>query len=368
MRIAFFMRDLAGGGAERAAVNLMNEFAARGLVTDLVLVRDEGEYRRQLDPRVRVVSLNTPKTALSIGRLARYLRVEKPSALVSFQTHVNVAALLAVRLSGREIPVVVSEQVDPTRYAQQHPSSLIRAAFWMAPRVYAYATAVVGVSEGVVKAWRRLTGLPASKVVKIYNPVYRPEVQKLAVEDPGEPWLEDGEVPVILAVGRLDTQKNYPMLLNAFALTRRALDCRLIILGQGPLEDDLRRTAAELGVSDHVRFAGFCDNPYSFMARAHAFALSSDYEGLPTVLIEALGCGARVVSTDCPYGPDEILEGGRWGELVPVGDSKAFSVALSKALQMPRPGADVVGRAEVFGAARVADQYLDLMLGMDGNA
>jgi glycosyltransferase involved in cell wall biosynthesis len=359
--LAVFLQDLAGGGAERVAVNLVNEFGERGVPTDLILVRDSGAYRDSVDPRIRIIRLESRKTLLSIPRLVRYLRTVRPAGLLSFQTHVNVAAVLAHALARVEIPMVVSEHVDPVRGAADHPAMLVRAAYRIAPRVYHNASAVAAVSEGVAREWRALTSLPETRVLRIYNPIYEPRILELAEQASGEPWLDDPDVPVIVAAGRLEEQKDVPMLLRAFALTLRARKCRLVVLGEGQEEARLRALSRELGIESSLKFVGFRPNPYAFYARAHVFALSSSFEGFGNVLVEALACGAHIVSTDCPHGPREILEDGRWGRLVAVGDAHAFSGALTEALDTPRPGAGQVRRAEAFSIRSAADEYMRLL-------
>jgi glycosyltransferase involved in cell wall biosynthesis len=169
---------------------------------------------------------------------------------------------------------------------------------------------------------------------------------------------------VIVATGRLAPQKNFPLLLQAFALLRRQRPARLLILGEGRLRPQLEALIAELGLGEDVALPGFVTNPYAAFARASLFVLSSDYEGLGNVLIEAMACGCPVVSTNCPSGPAEILEGGRLGELVPVKDAAALSAAMLRALDTPRASADALRRrGAYFSQERSAERYLELLFG-----
>lgn len=175
------------------------------------------------------------------------------------------------------------------------------------------------------------------------------------------PWLGEGKPPVILGVGRLTPQKDFSTLIHAFAQVRTVRDCRLVILGEGELRAELEQLVASLGVQDSVQLPGFADNPFAWMSRVRLFVLSSRWEGLPNVLIQAMACGAAVVSTDCPSGPDEILEGGKWGKLVPVGDVEALAEALSENLQV----LDVVNsieRAMFFNVENAINAYLRLLM------
>ena len=201
------------------------------------------------------------------------------------------------------------------------------------------------------------------RVHVVYNPVVTEEMERKSREPVDHPWIGGDGPPVILAVGRLDAQKDFPTLLAAFArlLTRRP--ARLIVLGEGKKRPHLLSLARRLGVAEHVDFPGFADNPYAFMARASLFVLSSRREGLPTVLIEAMACGCPVVSTDCPYGPREILEDGRHGPLAPVGDAEALAAAMARTLDAPPRPEALRERASFFNVARAINRYEELLLG-----
>jgi glycosyltransferase involved in cell wall biosynthesis len=190
----------------------------------------------------------------------------------------------------------------------------------------------------------------------IYNPVVDYRLVTMAQASPSHPWLLSRQVPVILAAGRLVPQKDFTTLIQAFARVRRERPARLLILGDGEQRDALLALAAECGVRDDVDLPGFDPNPFAAMRAASAFVLSSRYEGLPGVLIQAMACGARVVSTDCPSGPREVLEGGRWGTLVPVGDVAALATAVAATLDDPHPP-DVRVRTAAFSEEQAVERY-----------
>jgi glycosyltransferase involved in cell wall biosynthesis len=200
---------------------------------------------------------------------------------------------------------------------------------------YPWAASVVAVSRGAADDFARVSGLPRDLVEVVYNPVITPAVLAAARQAPDHPWFASGEPPVILGVGRLTRAKDFPTLIRAFAEVRRRRAGRLIILGEGEDRPGLTALARELGVADDVALPGFRDNAMAYMAGSGLFVLSSAWEGLPTVLIEALAAGTRVVSTDCPSGPREILQDGRLGALVPVGDAAALADAMLDALERP---------------------------------
>lgn len=353
-KITIFLPSMRGGGAERVMLSLANEFAERGHRVDLVLAKAEGPYLPDISEKVRLVDLNVPRVLRSLWPLMRYLRRERPDAMLSALNYANVIAILARKLALVSTRLVVSERVSLTARANGLAGRMVRVFMrWLYPA----ADAVICVSEGIARDMPRLLGVSADKVVTIHNPVDIDTVRRRMAAPADHPWLSDRTAPVILAAGRLTAQKDYPTLLAAFARLRAERSARLIILGQGEEEAQLKARAAELGVAGDVCFAGFQDNPFAFMARCDLYVMSSAWEGFPNALVQAMACGARIVSTNCPSGPAEILEGGRWGRLVPVGDDAALAPAMAEALDDPAPP-DVARRVEAFRSEVAIDAYL----------
>ena len=226
--------------------------------------------------------------------------------------------------------------------------------------VYPRADTLVAVSDGAAKDLGETLGLCRGHVKTIYNPVVFPGLIQMSYEE--VPDLQDIQSPIILAAGRLAREKDYPTLLKAFSRVLSHGPAKLIILGTGELEAELKAQAVQLGIADHLIMPGFVDNPYAWMRRANVFVLSSAWEGFGNVLVEAMACGTPVVSTDCPSGPAEILEGGKWGRLVPVGDHEALSEAILDELRNPSSSL-AVERAESFATRHAIDEYEALILG-----
>jgi glycosyltransferase involved in cell wall biosynthesis len=358
--IAFFLPSLNGGGAERVIINLAQGITERGLEVDLVLAAAEGAFLDQLPPSVRLVDLHAPRVLRSLAPLAGYLRRERPRVLISSMNYANLVALWAAKLAQQGTPVVVTVHTTLS-HSRPRQNRLSAALGWHLLRMfYPWASSVVAVSRGAADDLARAAGLPRDLVEVVYNPVITPEAVVAARRPPDHPWFAPGQPPVILGVGRLTQQKDFPTLLRAFAEVRRRRAARLMILGEGEDRDELTSLAAELGVSDDVALPGFQDNAMAYMAGSRLFVLSSAWEGLPTVLIEALAAGARVVSTDCPSGPREILQDGRLGALVPVGDSSALAEAMVVALD--RPAAALPSDALTpFTKEAAVDHYLRLI-------
>ncbi|MCB0360832.1 MAG: glycosyltransferase, partial [Bdellovibrionales bacterium] len=302
-RIAIFVPSMAGGGAERSMLRLADGLAGRNFNVDLVLARAEGPYLADVTNRVRLVDLQAPRVLFCLPALMRYLRREQPAALLSTLDYANIIAIWARRLTGIPRNLIINDQNTisiTSRNARQRRQQWVPM---LARRFYPWATHIIGNSQGVAADLSKILGNGKRKIEVVYNPVVTPE---LANKLPGvveHPWFAPGRPPVFLAVGRLTKQKDFPTLIRAFAQLRKTDKARLLILGEGPDRPALEALVQELGVTEDVSLFGFVENPYAFMKRAKAFILSSRWEGLPTVLIEALYCGVPIIATDCPSGP-----------------------------------------------------------------
>lgn len=360
-KIAIFSPTLDGGGAERAMVNLAQGLVALGESVDMVLRRAQGAYLPLLDPAVRVVDLDSKRLLQALPRLVRYLRKERPRAMIATMAYTNIIAIWAAQRARVGTRVIVNEQVHMSRWIHGDNAPLRhRTLPPLIRRYYPRADAIVAVSEGVADDLGRMMGR-TRPIYVIYNPGASQQVIDIAEQPVNHPWFAPGEPPVILAAGRLTEQKDFPTLLRAFDLLRRRREARLLILGEGEDRPELEALVRELGLEPLVQMPGFVNNPLSFMARAAVFALSSRYEGMGLVLIEALAGGTPVVSTDCESGPYEVLEGGRYGWLVPVGDVQAFADALEEALTQPTEADSLRRRARDFSPTVIAQQYLEVL-------
>ncbi len=358
-KLALFLPSLAGGGAERVLVDLAEGFARRGHQTDLILATAEGPYLKNLSKEVKVIDLGVKRTLSATPKLRAYLAKHKPDAMLSTLEHANVVAVLANKLAGSPTKVFIREAISTSNSTMDLGKAKAFVAMSLMRLFYPKANGIVAVSEGVQGDMVKTLGVKPEKIEMILNPVLTERVFKLADEPLDHPWFQT-EIPVLLTVGRLTYQKDFPTLLKAFAKLHAKRPVRLVMLGEGEEREGLERLAKDLNISEDLDMPGFVDNPFKYMSRASAYVLSSIAEGLPNALIQAMALGRPVVATDCPSGPKEILEGGRYGKLIPMQDVEAMARALSSVLSEPHKAMseEWVKRYE---AEAVISQYLAFM-------
>lgn len=388
---ALFVRSFEGsGGAERVLLNLGRGLVARGHRVDLVMARRAGHFLDQVPAQIRVVDLKVHSASASLrvlhrlGRdawfwarmvlaknphyvlgalpkLAAYLREARPDALISSMDYPNVVAVAARDLARVESLVIATVHNTLSEEIARSKKRRVRAQAAVDRRFYPRADAVVAVSQGVADDLARTLGIPLPGLTTIFNPIVVEDLVKQAAEPLAHPWFADKGPPVLLAVGGMKPAKDHATLLRAFAMIRMERPVRLVLLGEGKLRDRLRRLAEELGVAADLDMPGFVENPYHYMARASVFVHSSLFEGFGLVLAEALVCGCPVVSTDCPSGPAEILDHGRFGRLVPMADAKALATAIKEALDTPHDKAQLFARGTDFSLEKATAKYLELI-------
>lgn len=359
MKISLLLPDLRGGGAERVMLDLAREFGNAGHQVEIALMRAVGDFLLGAKREFCVVDLATPRARNLLFTFARHIRRSRPDAILVAMWPLTVIAPLAARLAGFRGRLIISEHAMLSWQYADHGALYglaLRASVFAG---YRLANARVGVSRGTCSDMAALARMSRDKFVPIHNPV-RPVDQSEFVDLHSANVIWGSGRPRILTVGNLKAVKNHSLLLHAFA----ALDipeARLMLLGQGQNEASLRTLAQDLGIADSVIFAGFHPDPAQFYASADLFVLSSDHEGFGNVIVEALSYGLDVVSTDCPSGPAEILQNGRFGHLVPVGDAHALASAMEDALSAPADAEALKRRAADFAPEIAACKYLELL-------
>jgi glycosyltransferase involved in cell wall biosynthesis len=358
--IAVFLPSLGGGGAERTMVRLANGLAEQGERVDLVVAGAAGPLRLQVASAVQIVDLRTDGAVLkALVPLAAYLRRQRPSTLISAMSHANVIAICASMLTGRRTKIIVSERTSFRGVSKMYrslPNRLVRAGMAL---LYRFADGVTTVADAIRTELIEDLGLPPERVHTVYNPVVDDTLFERARAEIDDEWFRAGEPPVVIGIGRLAPEKNFELLIRAFATVRRTRVARLLILGEGAERDGLTRLVAELELVGSVRLPGYVSNPMPYLAQSSVFVLSSNLEGMPGVLVEALALSVPVVSTDCLTGPAEILQGGKWGALVPMDDVNAMADAIGAALDRGRQ-TDQVQAVSRFMTSETVSRYRDL--------
>jgi len=346
--------------------------AERGWRVELLAAGPEPALRAAVRPPLRLVDIGprwlrglpSPRLlrlALGVRRLSRWIEERRPALLVGTSIPPNLASLAAARRARWRVPVVIRQ--SNTLRIPGHPRYAglrRRLRDPLIPWLYRDAVAVIAVAEEVADNLSALGAAAPSAVEVIHNAVATDTACELAREPPSHPWFEETGPPLVLSVGRLVRKKDQRTLLEAFARVRAERAARLVVFGEGPMRGALESRVAELGLEGDVALPGHSVNPFAHLARADLFVLSSISEGMPSVLIEALACGTPVVSTDCPSGPREILEGGRYGELVEVGDVGALAAAIRRQLDRDADETPLVSRARDFALERIVPRYVEL--------
>jgi glycosyltransferase involved in cell wall biosynthesis len=342
-------------------VTLANALVDRRFTVDVVLWTDGGPFRSLLSAKVRVAALGTSNPVKLVYRFARFLSVYKPEVVISALFVGNILAALAKAVARSRTHLILTEHVPIDTYLQNDTRLLRRVSVPPLMRLtYLMAQDIVAVSRGAAQSLDVVLGKATSKrITVIYNPVDLARIEAMATADDK---VAPCSVPTIINVGRLIEQKDQQTLIRAFSKVRSRRPCRLVILGEGDKRATLAALAHKLGFATDVLMPGFVANPFSWMRKSAVFVLSSRFEGLPTVLIEAMQCGIPVISADCPSGPAEILENGLWGRLFVPGDVDGLAAAIDDALD-GKLGADVRQRAADFSIDAAVSRYLALFPG-----
>lgn len=359
--IAIVLPHLGGGGAERLHVYLANDWVTCGFSVEFILLRKEGELLSLLAPEIKVTDLGAARIRDALLPLAAYIRKTKPDVILAAMWPLTSAVVCSWLLSGMTGRLFISDHenlsyayLGRNRIKSGYLKHLIRLT-------YPKATGVIAVSCGVKADLCALGGLSDKVVRVIYNPAATgASPDRISGVEREKLWGR-GYKNHILAVGRLSEEKDFKTLICAFALLPGELHAKLVILGDGPSREELKSSVTELGLDERIALPGFVRDTYPMYRSADLFVLSSLWEGFGNVIVEALECGVPVVSTRCPGGPAEILEDGRYGLLVPVGDKVALAAAMVRSLSEEHDREALMMRAQDFSVRKISDQYLSYM-------
>jgi glycosyltransferase involved in cell wall biosynthesis len=357
--LAIYVPDLSGGGLERLQLDLAPLFIAAGYEVTFVLNSARGELVDQVPPGARVRSLNAGRQLLALKPLYRYLQDFRPDIVVAHTEHTAITTLWARALARRCKTKVIICQHNTASEQSHRRGWQFRIVLLLMRCFFGWADEIVAVSGGVADDLASSCGIARERITVIYNGVVGSGFLEKSSAALDHPWFSAGQ-PVIVAAGRFVAQKDFGSLIRAFAIVSQRRDVRLVLLGDGPLRKELEDLAKSLGVAERIDMPGFRANPLPFFRRAAVVVLSSRYEGFAMVLAEALACGSQVVSTECPHGPAEILDHGRYGRLTPVADPDALSRAILATLDAPLPRSTLENRGRTFTISASANRYLEL--------
>jgi glycosyltransferase involved in cell wall biosynthesis len=356
------MPEFAGGGAQRIGVNLANHYAREGRPVSILVFRDQGPLRAELEPSVRVHSLDTGSSS-PYRAIASALRKLRPDTVLGMYRNVSVPLGLS-RLFFRDYRLVVREANTLNTITAK--SKLRRAKNLMKLRwAYGQAAAIISNSTDASNELVQHRVATPERIVFLPNPVDVARIEALATAPCPHRWLAPGHDEfTLITSGRLHAQKNQALLLSALELALP--DCprlRLVVMGEGELLGKLQAQARAAGIDGQVDFAGYIDNPYPWVAGADAFVLPSSWEGFPNVMLEAMACRTPVIATDCPGAGAEILEQGHSGSLVPMDDPAALARAILELVRSPNPERVARAHARVgqFSQAAVARRYAEVL-------
>jgi len=360
-KIIQFLPSLQGGGAERVAVNLANYWSSCGFQVEFVLMERRGEFLDALDPCILIHTLDCTRVRLVASPFSRYLLQSQPDVILVHMWPLTSAAVLAWRLAGRPGKLFLCEHTSLSNHIRRDLSIPLSMASVVLRLSHPMATGVTAVSKGAANDVAILAGLSEQQVEVIHNPVVAAELPALSLQpathDRNHLWGGCFRNHV-LSVGSLKASKNHRLLLKSFADVALKLDAALVILGDGNMRATLEQDVHNLGLQGRVVMPGFHADPTPWYQAADLFVLSTDYEGFANVVAEALAFGTPVVSTDCRSGPAEILDNGRYGRLVPVGDSTALAAAMQASLLEEHDYNALRRRAQEFAVPKIADQFL----------
>ena len=360
-RIAIFVATSGHSGVDRAMRNLIPALAGRGYPVDLLHVRGHGPHLGSVPGNVRVIDTGARHVYSSLPAVVRYLRRYRPAVMLSDKDRVNRTALFARAVAGVKMRLVLSSGTTISIDLASRGLFERLVQRYSMGRLYPYADAIIVTSRGVADDMADYTGLARGRVDVVPSPVVPASLFAEALPSPDHPWFRPGEPPVILGVGELCARKDFATLIRAFAALRARRPARLMILGRGRLLSELMDLAGQLAVAEDIALPGFVEDPYRYMAHARLFAFTSRWEGLGFAVIEALAVGTPVVATDCPSGPSEILQDGRYGRLVPVGDADALARAMGETLDAPLPPDVLREAARPYEVEAATTAYLRAM-------
>lgn len=359
--VVFFIPSLAVGGAEKVFVTLANGFIEKGWKVDFLTLDSELKLRDDLSAKISFSVLPAKRVMFCLPSLIKYLNNTSADIIISALQPSNFVISLAHLFSSTRSKLILTEHSNSSmQLLAMGPVNRIIVKFgikWS----YTRSCKVIAVSAGVKRCLNEKYNIRSSKISVVHNPANIPMVRKYGLKPVGEPWFNQTKIPIGVSVGRLIPAKNIDLLIDAVAVALSIKPFYLAIIGDGELRCNLERKVADLGLEQNIKFLGYKSNPFAYMARSNLLVVSSVREGFSNVIVESLALGIPVVSTNCNSGPVEILEDGKWGVLVPVGDVQSLAQEILKVLNDPPSFCNL--RAYDFSHDRVVQNYIRVISG-----
>ncbi|NDK55589.1 glycosyltransferase [Pontibacter fetidus] len=360
MKIAFFFRRLNQGGIQRMILNCAEYLAHNGHDISVILIKKEGEYLDILDPKVRLITFGNTKANSLYKSFKAILENYKFDILFTASPPLNIFAIVCKLLTGTRTKIVISERNNTLSLFLNNRLSFSKVTFLGIPLFYRFADSIVAVSKGLSQRLATIALIPEKRINTIYNPAYTDSLSQHMHDTIDHPWLVFKQQPVLVNVARLTKAKNHLLLIRAVARVLKNRNIKLLIVGDGPLKEMLQQEINQLGLQEHIELVGFQLNPVSWIAKADLFVLSSDYEGFGNVIVEALATGITIVSTNCDFGPPEIINNGEFGYLAAVGSEEDLAAQIEHALDNPMAKEKQIKRAKDFHVDLIMQKYNDL--------
>lgn len=363
--IGMLIGSLEGGGAERVALNLANEFAKRKIPFTLILRFKKGPYVKQLNSNIHVLELTANNPIIIVFKLIKACKKNQIDVLFAISRYNNILALIA-NFVLRKRTIIREATTFDGFYKKKTINKLERVKSQLFLKLiqflYPKADAIVANSKDTAKDIENHISVSGNKIVVINNPLIDDQIQTQSNQPVDDEYFSNTSTPRIISAGRLVYQKNFQHLIKSFALLKKTMpSASLTILGEGPQETQLKELVKQLDLGNDVCFLGFVDNPYKYLKHADVFVLSSIFEGFGNVLVESLAIGLPVVSTNCPGGPREILDNGKFGALVPVNDEKAMSIAIIRVLAAKTDKQKLIDRSKIYSIEKITDKYFEVL-------
>lgn len=364
-QIVFFLPNLKMGGAEKNIIEIANYISTKKENVKIIVIKDEGPLKSEIDSKIDLISLEASRSLFSLFPLIQKLNYLQPTHIVSTLTQANLILLIAEYFLKYKPKITVRVECVLSKMVKDEKKEhkLFNIVPFLIRILFQKADEIISISNGVKIDLVNTYSIDPDKITTIFNPAISQSLSKIKDEEVDHDWFKSKKCPIVIGVGRLTYQKGFDVLVKSFCEVRKKISCRLVILGEGPERNKIKKILSDFGMSEEAWLPGFVDNPYKYLSRADVFVLSSRYEGFGNVLVEAMACGLPVIATDCDSGPSEILNKGEYGTLIPVEDLEQMTTNLNNVLiHTEKYNLEYGSWLKQFESKNVANNYLNVIM------